>query len=203
MRKVFKLRLQGFRLGPTEMPHPLLTSVNCPFNLLRLFKEVLPRFLGKFVWPVFCLFCSKLLAVFHLLKYFFVSFFSSEYSATWHHGLLSALQSQRCPWCTVAGSGTNIPPPSNTTQKQARQKGKSSGCVTQTSENVHACVYSTRPAEAECCCIQRFLRYANTACFRVIEKCKKLCTLHVYTQTVIGVFFVHGNRDMHACLTQG
>ena len=26
---------------------------------------------------------------------------------------------------------------------------------------------------------------------------------NVYTQTVIGIFFVHGNRDMHACLTQG
>ena len=29
-RKVFKLRLWGFRLGPTEMPHPLLTSVTFP-----------------------------------------------------------------------------------------------------------------------------------------------------------------------------
>ena len=29
----------GFRLVPTDVPHPLLTSVYCPFNLLRSFKE--------------------------------------------------------------------------------------------------------------------------------------------------------------------
>ena len=34
-----KLRLWGVRLGHTDVTHPLLTSVYCPFNLLRLFKE--------------------------------------------------------------------------------------------------------------------------------------------------------------------
>ena len=34
MRKVFKLRLWGLRLGPSDVPHPLLTSVHSPFNLL-------------------------------------------------------------------------------------------------------------------------------------------------------------------------
>ena len=34
-----KLRLWGVRLGPTDVTHPLLTSVHCPFNLLRSFKE--------------------------------------------------------------------------------------------------------------------------------------------------------------------
>ena len=29
----------GFRLGPTDVTHPLLTFVNCPFNLLRWFKD--------------------------------------------------------------------------------------------------------------------------------------------------------------------
>ena len=38
-RKVFKLRLWGFRLGPADLPHPRLTSVLSPFNLLRSFKE--------------------------------------------------------------------------------------------------------------------------------------------------------------------
>ena len=28
------LRLWGLRLGPTDVTHPLLTSVHCPFNLL-------------------------------------------------------------------------------------------------------------------------------------------------------------------------
>ena len=30
----FELRLWGFRLGPTNVPHPLLTSVHYPFNML-------------------------------------------------------------------------------------------------------------------------------------------------------------------------
>ena len=29
----------GFRLGPPDVPHALLTSVFCPFNLLRSFKD--------------------------------------------------------------------------------------------------------------------------------------------------------------------
>ena len=39
MRKVFKLRQWGFSLGPTDVPHPLLTFVHSPFNLLRSFKD--------------------------------------------------------------------------------------------------------------------------------------------------------------------
>ena len=38
-RKVFKLRMWGFRLGPTDGPDPLLTSVYSPYNLLRSFKD--------------------------------------------------------------------------------------------------------------------------------------------------------------------
>ena len=34
----YKLRLWGCRLGPTDVTHPLLTSVHCPFNLLRSFN---------------------------------------------------------------------------------------------------------------------------------------------------------------------
>ena len=41
--KSFKLRLWGFRLGPTYVPHPLITSVHSPFNLLRLFKDDVRR----------------------------------------------------------------------------------------------------------------------------------------------------------------
>ena len=39
MRIFLKLRLWGFRGGPTDVAHPLLTSVYCPFNLLQSFKE--------------------------------------------------------------------------------------------------------------------------------------------------------------------
>ena len=60
----------------------------------------------------------------------------------------------------------------------------------------------TRPTEAVCCRNQRFLRYAYAARFRVIQTRKTLRALHVYTQTVIGVFFVDGNGNMHACLTR-
>ena len=33
-----KLRPWGVGLDPTDVTHPLLTSVRCPFNLLRSFK---------------------------------------------------------------------------------------------------------------------------------------------------------------------
>ena len=59
-----------------------------------------------------------------------------------------------------------------------------------------------RPTEAACCRNERFIRYAYAACFRVIHTRKMLCVLHVYTQTVIGVIFVHGNGNTHACLTR-
>ena len=47
-----------------------------------------------------------------------------------------------------------------------------------------------RPTEAACCRDQRFVPYAYTARFRDIHTRKTLCALRVYTQTVIGVFFV-------------
>ena len=33
----------GFRLGPTDMPEPLLTAVYYPFNLLPAFKDDIHR----------------------------------------------------------------------------------------------------------------------------------------------------------------
>ena len=48
-RKVFKLRLKGLRLGHTDVMHPVLTSVYCPFNLLRLFKEGAHRSKTEFI----------------------------------------------------------------------------------------------------------------------------------------------------------
>ena len=59
-----------------------------------------------------------------------------------------------------------------------------------------------RPTEAACCRNERFIRYAYAASFRVIHTRKMLCVLNVYTQTVIGVIFVHGNGNTHACLTR-
>ena len=52
--------------------------------------------------------------------------------------------------------------------------------------------------------IQRFVRYAYAAHFRVIlvHTGKTMWPLRTFIQTVIGVFFVHGNSDTHACLTQ-
>ena len=49
--------------------------------------------------------------------------------------------------------------------------------------------------------IQRFLQCAYTARFRVTHTRKTLRALCLYTQTVIGVLFVHGNGNMNACLT--
>ena len=39
MRKVFKLRLWGGRLGPTDVSDPNFIALRCPFNLLRIFRD--------------------------------------------------------------------------------------------------------------------------------------------------------------------
>ena len=62
-------------------------------------------------------------------------------------------------------------------------------------------VHCTRPTEAECCRNERFIRYAYAARFRFIHTRKTLRALSVYTQTVIGVIFVNGNGNTHACVT--
>ena len=62
------------------------------------------------------------------------------------------------------------------TRKQARQRGKSSVCVTYCRPAEMFMPACTRPMEAACCCIQRFLRYARAALFRII---------HTYTQNAV------------------
>ena len=74
----------------------------------------------------------------------------------------------------------------------------------------------TRPREAAClrfrkCAnncqlivagILRFLQHASAAHFHVIHTRKTQCAL-IYTQTLIGEFFGHGNRNTQECLTGG
>ena len=43
MRIVFKLRLWGIRLGPTDAPEPLFIFLDSPFNLLQYFKDGVHR----------------------------------------------------------------------------------------------------------------------------------------------------------------
>ena len=45
--------------------------------------------------------------------------------------------------------------------------------------------------------VERFLRHAYAARFCVIQTRKTLHVLRVYTQTLIGVFFVHRNGNTH------
>ena len=47
--------------------------------------QALPRFLGKFVWPVFCHFCSKLGAVFIFAKHIFNITFWVFFFRVFHH----------------------------------------------------------------------------------------------------------------------
>ena len=79
---------------------------------------------------------------------------------------------------------------------------------------MHAC---HRPTEAACfraqkwpnnlqliiAGVERLLRHAYAARFRLTSTRKTLHALRVYTHTEIGAFFVHGNGNLHACLTQG
>ena len=43
MRIVFKLRLWGVRLGPTDALEPLFIFLDSPFNLLQYFKDGVHR----------------------------------------------------------------------------------------------------------------------------------------------------------------
>ena len=43
MRKVSKLRLWGARLGAKDVSDPNFIVLHCPFNLLRIFKDVVHR----------------------------------------------------------------------------------------------------------------------------------------------------------------
>ena len=83
------------------MLEPLLTAVICPFNLLRMRVTV----------SVSELSCMRVLINMH----------------AWVSATDARLQ--RRPQCTMAGSRTMIPP-AFTTRKHAREKGKSSVCVT-------------------------------------------------------------------------
>ena len=78
--------------------------------------------------------------------------------------------------------------------------------LTPTETLIHACLRPTEAArfrEQKCANnhqlivagVQRFLRHACAARFRVIHTCKPPCALRIYTQTLIGVFFVHRNGN--------
>ena len=49
MRKVFKLRLWGGRLGIKDVSDPNLIFIQCPFNFLRIFKDGLYRSKTEFM----------------------------------------------------------------------------------------------------------------------------------------------------------
>ena len=114
----------------------------------------------------------------------------------------------------MAGAGTNIQP-AITTRKHLRE-GTEVACASlrPVETFMRAC---RRPTEAarfrvqKCAnnhqlivaVVERFLRHACAAHFCVIHTCKTQCVLCIYTHTLIGVFVVHGNGNMHACLTRG
>ena len=49
MRKVSKLRLWGARLGAKDVSDPNFIVLHCPFNLLRIFKDVVHRSKTEFM----------------------------------------------------------------------------------------------------------------------------------------------------------
>ena len=111
----------------------------------------------------------------------------------------------------MAGAGTKIRP-AFTTRKHAREKGYALLITTETF--MHACLRPTKAAhfhKRKCAInhqmivagVQRFLGHVCAAPFRVIPTSKTPCELSIYTQTLIGVIFVHGNGNLHACLTRG
>ena len=66
----------------------------------------------------------------------------------------------------------------------------------------HVSVYETNANTLQLivAAIERFVWHAYAARFRLLQTRKTLCALRTYTQTVLSVFFVHGNSDTRACL---
>ena len=115
----------------------------------------------------------------------------------------------------VVGAGTNIVP-AFTTWKHVREEGKSSVCFTKTNGSIHACMYEThgscmfpyakrrKQSSADCCWHSKVFTMRIHSPFPCHTYCtrKTLPAQRVYTQTVIGVFFIHGNGNTHVCLTR-
>ena len=116
------------------------------------------------------------------------------------------LPSQRCPQGPEAGAGTNIRQ-AFTTRKHAREKGRKKR-MHHLDQRKHSFVLVVDPEKCANNCqlivasAQRFLRHACAAYLKNnINKQNAVCA--TYTQTLIGVFFIHGNAHRHACLTGG
>ena len=77
-----------------------------------------------------------------------------------------------------------------------RREG-SSVCVTKTSGNVNGCGYETQGSCMFSC--RKMRKQSSADCCR----CSKVFMTRMRSSLPIGVFFVHGNGNLHACLTQG
>ena len=122
------------------------------------------------------------------------------------------LRLQRCPQCAVAGCTievrTNIQP-TNTTRKPVRELRMHH---LDPRKRSYVRVWDPWKLQWKCAnncqlivvSIQRFIRQAYASRFHIIQTRKTLCSLLIYSnmQTVIGVFFRHGNDNTHACLTE-
>ena len=134
------------------------------------------------------------------------------------------LQSQRCPQCSVAGYGTSNIPLVFTTG--ASENGRVTYVSLRLAETfIRGCL---RPTEAACFCVKkcsnnrqlivvaihRFVRYAYAYTmyaalsvsvyqkYKQNDVCATYTIIHVHKQTVILVFFVHGNSNtQYACVS--
>ena len=114
----------------------------------------------------------------------------------------------------MEGAGTYIRP-AFTTWKHARERERVVYALLIPTETfMHACLRPTEAVrfhERKCgnnhqlivAIVQRFLQQACAAHFCVIQTCKTPYALRIYMQTLISVFFIHGNGHMHACLMRG
>ena len=145
--------------------------------------QALLRFLGKFVRPVFCHFCSKLGVVFSFAQIYFkhhlLSFFSQNIPPP---GIMDCcLPCDRSAAHSTQWQDLELTLLFRLTQhgnRRARRERVVDASLRPAEMFMRACM---KPTEAECCRIQRFLWYAYTACFRVIQTRKTLCALRVYT----------------------
>ena len=114
-----------------------------------------------------------------------------------------------CPRCPVAESGTKIPP-AFTTRKNARQKGKSCVCITQTHGNVHTWVYQAHGSCMFLC--TNMCKQSSADCCRrskvFTTRMRSPFPCHTYKQNAACATCIYANIDWRrngntdACLTR-
>ena len=192
--------------------------LNLPWNsVARFYLDTLTIVNTLMVPPYNAVFSLKKINFWHHLLIFF-----AEFSAAWQHGRCDRSAAHSVRWqvlelifgglltthaCVCETSGSVHERVSETRGIiHARRVWNQWKCICARvwdPRKQHVSVYKINANNLQLivAVIQRFVRHAYAARFRIIQTRKTLCALPTYTQQyLLTVFFVHGNSDTRACL---